>query len=67
MSQTYTVNMYYIGPQSHDIDGDWGSEGVRGEGKGVSSGGMGWFREASSCLQPYLTLGLTLRTDMRRE
>lgn len=39
MSQTYTVNMYYIGPQSHDIDGDWGSEGVRGGGE---RGEFGW-------------------------
>lgn len=70
MSETYTVNMHYIGPQSHDIDGDWGLGVQRGRERG-EMGGMerwwGWCKEASSCLQSYLTLGLTLRTDMRRE
>ena len=65
--------MCYTGPQSHDIDSDWGLGGgsarCRGGGarQGEVAGGGGGGREASSCLQPYLTLGLTLRMDMRRE
>lgn len=49
--------------QSYDYDSDRG----RGQGGAGAGGRAGVDKGSASCLQSYLTLGLTVRTDMRRE
>lgn len=62
--QTYTVQGDHTGPQVQGTESEPG--GCQGRGSD-EMGGEGRAEGASSCLQPYLTLGLTLRTDMRRK